>query len=44
MAQYHQKFRYVSGDLKPSGRVLRKFIQEYGTLFKQFLAATLNLA
>ena len=21
MAEYHQKFRYVSGDLKPSGRV-----------------------
>ena len=44
MAQYHQKFRYVCGDLKPSGRVLRKFIQEYGNLFKQLLAATLNLA
>lgn len=44
MAEFHQKFRYVSGDLKPSGRVLRKFIQEYGNIFKQLLAATLNLA
>lgn len=44
MAEFHNKFRYVSGDLKPSGRVLRKFIQEYGNIFKQLLAATLNLA
>ena len=44
MAEFHMKFRYVSGDLKPSGRVLRKFIQEYGNIFKQLLATTLNLA
>ena len=44
MAEFHQKFRYVSGDLKPSGRVLRKFIQDYGNIFKQLLAATLNMA
>lgn len=44
MAEFHQKFKYISGDLKPSGRVLRKFMQEYGDLFKQLLAATLNLA
>ena len=34
MAEYHQKFRYVSVDLKPSGRVLRKFVQEYGNIFQ----------
>ena len=44
MAEFHKKFRYVSGDLNPSGRVLRKFIEEYGNIFKQLLAATLNLA
>jgi transposase len=44
MAEFHQKFRYVSGDLKPSGRVLRKFMHEYGNLFKQLLASTLTLA
>lgn len=44
MTEFHKKFKYVSEDLEPSGRVLRKFIQEYGNIFKQLLAATLNLA
>ena len=44
MAKFHQKFRYACGDLQPSGRVLRKFMQDYGNLFKQVLALTLNLA
>ncbi|AWX33231.1 transposase [Methanosphaera sp. BMS] len=44
MARFHQKFRYACGDLQPSGRVLRKFMQDYGNLFKQMLALTLNLA
>ncbi|MBQ6444664.1 MAG: transposase [Methanosphaera sp.] len=44
MARFHQKFRYAYGDLQPSGRVLRKFMQDYGNLFKQMFSLTLNLA
>lgn len=40
----HQKIRHIRGDLKPSGRVLHKFVQEYCNIFKQMLAGTLNLA
>ena len=44
MARFHQKFRYACSDLQPSGRVLRKFMQDYGNLFKQMFSYYLKFS
>lgn len=41
MAQYHQIYRYVSQDIKPSARTIRRFITKYGLYFKILLGCTL---
>lgn len=44
MAEYHQIYRYVSGDIKPSSRTIRRFIQKYGFYFKILLGCSLIFA
>lgn len=44
MAEFHQIFRYVSGDIKPSSRSIRRFIQKYGGCFKILLGCSLIFA
>lgn len=43
MAEFHQIYRYVSGDIKPSNRTIRIFIQKYGVYFKILLVYSLIL-
>lgn len=43
-AMYHQIYRYVSNDIKPSQRTIRRFILEYGYLFNVFIGYTLLFA
>ena len=33
MAKFHQIYRYISGDNKPSSRTIRRFIQKIWSLF-----------
>ena len=44
MAEFHQIYRYVSGDIKPSSRTIRRFIQKYGVYFKILLGCSLIFA
>ena len=44
MAEFHQIYRYVSGDIKPSSRTIRRFIQKYGIYFKILLGCSLIFA
>lgn len=37
MAQFHQIYRYVSKDIKPSARTIRRFITKYGAYLKYYL-------
>ena len=41
MAQFHQIYRYVSGDIKPSARTIRRCITKYGGYFKILRGCTL---
>ena len=44
LAKYHQVYRYVSNDIQPSERTIRRFVQEKGYLFKFLLGLTLIFA
>lgn len=44
MARFHDMFRYVSDDIRPSKRSIRRYRREYGQYFEVLLRMTLKKA
>ena len=44
MAKYHDIFRYVSDDIRPSERSIQRYRREYGCYFEVLLQMTLKKA